>query len=65
MCSSDLAALSALGRGQYRATSRFFAVCAELAFKKEQRERLGEERGNSARIAQLRDELARLSWRAR
>jgi RsiW-degrading membrane proteinase PrsW (M82 family) len=59
------AALSALGRGQYRATSRFFAVCAELAFKKEQRERLGEERGNSARIAQLRDELARLSGRAR
>ncbi len=58
------AALNALGRGQYRATSRFYALCAEIAFKKEQRERLGEERGNSAHIARLRDELARLSAQA-
>lgn len=51
----------ALLNGQYRITHRFFQLCAELAHKKEQLHRLGEEGGNSRIIASLRAELQRLS----
>lgn len=40
---------------------RFYEACAELAQKKHQLATLGEERGNSARIATLRTQLALLA----
>jgi RsiW-degrading membrane proteinase PrsW (M82 family) len=55
------ARLQALLDGRWRTTTRFFQVCAELAYKKEQLATLGEERGNSHTIASLRQELARLA----
>jgi RsiW-degrading membrane proteinase PrsW (M82 family) len=53
--------LGALGSGHYRDTRRFFQVCGELAQKKEQLDKFGEERGNTARIRSLRTELASLA----
>jgi protease PrsW len=50
--------------GRFNVTSRFYQVCAELAFKKHQRHTLGEENGNSPLIDQLRAELARLAPQA-
>ncbi len=44
-----------------RASARFYQVCGELAHKKEQVERLGDERGNQAIIDSLRNELMTLS----
>ncbi len=49
---------------QRRATKRFYQLCAELAQKKHQLKRRGEERGNSATIKRLRAELARISPQA-
>lgn len=43
------------------ATSRFFKACGELAHKKQQLARYGDEAGNSALIESLRRELAALS----
>jgi len=66
-CSSTksyLAGLTALGSPNFRTTRRFYQVCAELAHKKRQLTRLGEEGGNSAIIERLRAELASLSPRA-
>ena len=47
------ARLNALTSGSYLATSRFYQVCGELAHKKEQYAKLGEERGNLAIIEQI------------
>jgi len=44
-----------------RNTSRFYQVCGELAHKKEQARKLGDESGNLAIIAKLRAELASLA----
>ena len=44
-----------------RATARFYQVCGELAHKKEQYSRHGDEGGNLAVIESLRNELAALS----
>lgn len=44
-----------------RAAARFYQVCGELAHKKEQLIRLGEEGGNTAIIQSLRTELATLA----
>lgn len=55
------ARLSSLFRGNYRATSRFYQVVGELAHKKQQLAKLGEEGGNSVIIRRYREELARLS----
>lgn len=55
------ARFSALFQGRFRPTSRFYQVCAELAYKKEQLARLGDEDGNSRAIHDLRAELKRLS----
>jgi protease PrsW len=44
-----------------RDARRFYAACAELAQKKHQFVYLGEERGNGAEIARLREKLSRLS----
>lgn len=42
-------------------TSHFYQTCGELAYKKEELARVGEEGGNSAIIQSLRGELTRLS----
>jgi hypothetical protein len=52
--------LSALFSGTFRKTARFYQVCGELAHKKEQLKRLGEERGNSRIIEDLRSEMVAL-----
>jgi len=57
--------LSALTSGNFRATSRFYQVCGELAHKKEQFSTLGDEGGNLKIIEQLRTELVQLAPQAR
>jgi protease PrsW len=57
--------LSALTSGSFRQTTRFYQVCGELAHKKEQLVNMGEERGNSSTITQLRGELVQLAPRAK
>jgi RsiW-degrading membrane proteinase PrsW (M82 family) len=44
-----------------RDSRRFYEICSELAQKKHQLAVVGEERGNTARIARLRAELAQLA----
>ena len=53
--------LSALTSGTFRTTSRFYQVLGELAHKKEQRAKLGEEGGNTKIIDKLRAELLQLA----
>ena len=53
--------LSALTSGSFLKTARFYQVCGELAHKKEQLNRLGEERGNTRLIERLRTELVALA----
>jgi protease PrsW len=48
-----------------RTASRFYRVCGELAYKKEQLLKLGDEHGNAALVQSLRTELATLSPRVR
>lgn len=55
------ARLEALFQGRYQSTSRFYQICAELAYKKKQLAILGEEQGNSFIVQKLRDELLKLS----
>jgi protease PrsW len=57
------ARLTGLFSGQLQATSRFYQVCGELAHKKEQLRKLGDEHGNSAIIQKYREELLRLAPR--
>lgn len=56
---------SALTSGTYRSTSRFYQVCGELAHKKEQLAKVGEENGNTRIIEKLRAELVQLGPQAR
>ncbi|MFL6292460.1 MAG: PrsW family intramembrane metalloprotease [Thermoanaerobaculia bacterium] len=58
------ARLRALFRGRMGATRRFYQVCGELAHKKEQLARLGDEGCNTALVEQLRAELAGLAGQA-
>ncbi len=53
--------MSALTSGSFGKTARFYQVCGELAHKKEQFARLGEEKDNSRIIEQLRSELVTLA----
>jgi RsiW-degrading membrane proteinase PrsW (M82 family) len=55
------ARLAALFSGHYRQTARFYQACAELAHKKNQLIRLGDEGGNADIIDNLRLELGKLS----
>lgn len=55
------ARLASLFKGRYRATDRFFQLCGELSHKKRQLAKLGEERGNSRAIENLRTELSKIS----
>lgn len=57
--------LGALFGGNYRTTSRFYQVIGELAHKKQQLARLGEEGGNSLIVQRYREELARLAPQVR
>jgi RsiW-degrading membrane proteinase PrsW (M82 family) len=56
-----LAGLTVFGSPKYQRTRRFYQLCAELAHKKRQLSRFGEEGGNSVIIGRLRSELAQLS----
>jgi RsiW-degrading membrane proteinase PrsW (M82 family) len=51
---------AALSSGSSRSTSRFYRVCGELAHKKEQLHKIGDEDGNGRIIEQLRAELVQL-----
>jgi len=53
--------LAALSSGTFLKTKRFYQVCGELAHKKEQLARVGEEHGNSKLIQQYRSELIQLA----
>jgi hypothetical protein len=53
--------VSALTSGSFLKTARFYQVCGELAHKKEQFSRMGDERGNIRIIEKLRSELLALS----
>lgn len=58
------ARIAALGAGRLKATSRFYQVCGELAHKKEQLQKFGDESGNARIVESLRAELATLAPRA-
>jgi len=53
--------LTALTSGTFRQTKRFYQVCGELAHKKEQLARVGEEKENTKIIAEYRAELTQLA----
>ena len=57
--------LSALTTGTFRSTSRFYQVLGELAHKKEQLQKLGNEGRNREIIEQLRMELTQLAPQAK
>ncbi|MFH2101937.1 MAG: PrsW family intramembrane metalloprotease [Chloroflexota bacterium] len=59
------ARVAALFSGRYLKTARFYQVCGELAHKKNQLQRLGDEAGNQATIRRLQEELAGLAPLAR
>jgi protease PrsW len=53
--------LTSIFSGKFRATSRFYQVVGELAHKKEQLHKHGEESGNSTLVQKFRRELAALA----
>lgn len=57
--------LSALTSGSFGSTRRFYQVLGELAHKKEQLTKVGDERGNTRIIEHLRGELVQLAPRAK
>jgi RsiW-degrading membrane proteinase PrsW (M82 family) len=57
--------LAALSSGTFRSTSRFYQVLGELAHKKEQLAKVGDEGGNTQIIEQLRAEMTQLAPQAR
>jgi RsiW-degrading membrane proteinase PrsW (M82 family) len=59
------ARMSALSGGAYRATSHFYQYLGELAHKKEQYAKFGDERGNAAIIEKLRANIASLAPQAK
>jgi RsiW-degrading membrane proteinase PrsW (M82 family) len=54
------ARLRALSSGQFLATRRFYRLCGELAHKKQQIARLGDEDGAARTVETLREEMRRL-----
>jgi len=66
-CSSitqSLARFTSIFIGNFQATNRFYQVCGELAHKKQQLQKNGDENGNTEIIKQYRTELAHLSLTA-
>ena len=57
--------IAALTSGTFRSTARFYQVCGELAHKKEQLAKIGEESGNTKIIESLRAELMQLAPQAK
>jgi RsiW-degrading membrane proteinase PrsW (M82 family) len=57
----SIARFGALFSGRFQTTNRFYQLCAELAYKKEQRLKMGDEGENGEIIEKLREELVRLS----
>ena len=57
--------IAALTSGTFRATARFYQVLGELAHKKEQLSRVGDENGNAKIIEKLRAELMQLGPQAK
>ena len=53
--------LATLGTPNYRNTRLFYQLCGELAHKKNQLARMGDEDGNTSIITNLRSQLSRLS----
>ncbi len=56
-----IARLTSLPAGNYAGTNRFYQICGELAHKKQQVLKVGDEDGNTAIIQRYRAELARLA----
>lgn len=59
------ARMAALGGGSYRSTDHFYQYLGELAHKKEQLAKFGDERGNTAIIEKLRGNIASLAPNAK
>jgi RsiW-degrading membrane proteinase PrsW (M82 family) len=59
------ARFAALSSGAFGATARFYQVCGELAHKKEQLQKFGDEKGNTRIIQNLRAEMQRLAPQAK
>jgi len=59
------ARMSAVSSGAYRATDHFYQYLGELAHKKEQITKFGDERGNAAIIEKLRGNIASLAPKAK
>jgi len=57
----NLARIKALFQGHYRKTTHFYRKTAELALKKKQLRKFGEERGNAEAVKALRQEVKELS----
>ena len=57
----SIARLAAVFTGKFFKTARFYQLCGELAHKREQALKLGDEGGNTAIIQKLRGELASLA----
>ena len=57
--------IAALTSGTFRSTARFYQVLGELAHKKEQLARVGDENGNTRTIEKLRAELMQLGPQAK
>ncbi len=55
------ARFSAINNGRYQATNRFYQLCGELAHKKNELINLGDEGGNTVRVARMREEMKKLS----
>jgi protease PrsW len=59
--SQSIVRFGSLFNGHFQSTSRFYQLCAELAYKKQQLSTLGDEGGNARIIEKLRSELTSLS----
>ena len=57
--------MAALSGGAYRATDHFYQYLGELAHKKEQLTKFGDERGNAAIIEKLRGNITSLAPQAK
>jgi hypothetical protein len=59
------ARMAALSAGSYKATSHFYQYLGELAHKKEQLQKFGDEKGNTAIIQKHRQSIAALAPQAK
>jgi len=57
-----MARMRGIGKGQFQKTRKFYQLCTELAYKKQQMDRVGSSRGNTEEdIRQLRNQIAQLA----